>query len=66
LTSLIYTARRGHKIIVKLLINIKAKTELNILILSETSVGKSTFINAFINYLNFETLNSALGDEIFY
>lgn len=32
---------------------------LNVLILGETGVGKSTFINAFVNYLKFDTLDSA-------
>jgi nucleoside phosphorylase len=31
-----------------------------ILILGETSVGKATFINAFVNYLQFETLDESL------
>lgn len=38
---------------------------LNILILGETGVGKSTFINAFVNYLAFETLDDSMKDEKF-
>ena len=36
---------------------------LNVLILGETGVGKSTFINAFVNYLYFSTLDEALNTE---
>jgi hypothetical protein len=38
-------------------------TEINVLLLGETGVGKSTFINAFVNYLVFDTLQQAEQGE---
>ncbi|KAH8898919.1 hypothetical protein GQ53DRAFT_878208 [Thozetella sp. PMI_491] len=47
----------------QLLKNLESGNNLNILILGETGVGKSTFINAFVNYLHFETLGDAMKAE---
>lgn len=46
-----------------LLKSLEQDNYINILILGETGVGKSTFINAFVNYLSFETLDDAKAEE---
>ncbi|CAF4583898.1 unnamed protein product [Rotaria sp. Silwood1] len=38
-------------------------TEFNVLLMGETGVGKSSFINAFVNYLVFDTLEQAEKNE---
>ncbi|CAF0836353.1 unnamed protein product [Adineta ricciae] len=40
--------------------------EINILLLGPTGVGKSTFINAFINYITYNTLEEAINGEMQY
>ena len=45
-----------------LLKNLEYTEEYNILLLGGTGVGKSTFLNAFVNYLAFDSLSDALSE----
>ncbi|OPB46885.1 hypothetical protein A0O28_0070090 [Trichoderma guizhouense] len=47
----------------KLLGKLSEDNYINILILGETGVGKSTFINAFVNYISYPTLDAAKEAE---
>ena len=49
--------------LLKLLEAVEPFDELNILILGQTGVGKSTWINAFVNYLTFPSLDDAMKTE---
>jgi predicted GTPase len=44
--------------------NTDPSKDINILLLGETGVGKTTFINAFFNYLVYDTLDAALQGEM--
>ncbi|KAI9687021.1 MAG: hypothetical protein M1822_002431 [Bathelium mastoideum] len=46
-----------------LLQGLQPSNYLNILVLGETGVGKSTFINALVNYLEFKTLDEAMAAD---
>ena len=43
---------------------VSSPDDVNILLLGATGVGKTTFINAFANYLGYNTLNDAIGGEL--
>ncbi|CAG2102115.1 unnamed protein product [Medioppia subpectinata] len=42
----------------------KQKKEITIVLLGQLGVGKSTFINAFVNYMSFESMDAADGQPI--
>ena len=44
-------------------LNLLIKTFVNVLLLGESGVGKSTFINAIVNYLSFDTVENACSSR---
>ncbi|XP_038059663.1 uncharacterized protein LOC119730719 [Patiria miniata] len=55
-----------HDILSTELSNLRAMKERNILILGETGVGKSTWINGFVNYLHYADLQEAMNAKEFH
>jgi len=53
----------NNDLLLKTLSGLNASQEYNLLLLGETGIGKSTFINALVNYLEFESLDAALNDQ---
>ncbi|KAK8116496.1 uncharacterized protein PG998_004777 [Apiospora kogelbergensis] len=45
------------------LVSLSSYKDMNILVLGESGVGKSTFINTFYNYMMFESLDDAMDHE---
>ncbi|KAF0508675.1 p-loop containing nucleoside triphosphate hydrolase [Gigaspora margarita] len=45
-------------------VSVVPQEEINILLLSKTGAGKSTFINAFANYFKYNSLDDEISGEI--
>jgi predicted GTPase len=43
---------------------IRPRKEINVVVLGETGVGKSTWINALANYISYESMDDALNSEL--
>ncbi|KAI9874135.1 MAG: hypothetical protein M1823_007756, partial [Watsoniomyces obsoletus] len=53
--------RFKRRALLQLLEELPSPGELNILILGETGIGKSTWVNAFVNYLTFASLDDGMN-----
>jgi hypothetical protein len=53
--------RFGVRTFLEFLDELDPGSELTLLVVGEPGVGKGTFINAFLNYLRFDTLDDAMG-----
>lgn len=56
--------RHEEQHLIALLGKLRPFQELNLLLLGETGVGKSTWINAFLNFVNYDTLEEAEKENL--